>query len=300
MRLIPTVLGAAILGIGATTALGAPSLSDPALSPSSLESHRSAPRRPGLQNDFDPGLAGPAVVEVNDASDGSASGAWSTVGDGQPVRLRTGAQSVLAFSVADSGRTPSGPRRGRRSLTTRRFDLGRPPTRPDGAHGVVDQPHPRRGDDRGGLDPVRRPGGDGPEPAAHGRGERQPRRQRGRGVGAVRGAADARRRAQAGADQPRRAARRPAPRPGTEPGPGGQRVGARARARDVGRDGAQRQRRRSSGRRPRRPGSPSCRTTPTTGPAWGSRPGGRRWRSPAAGTTPTWRCPASPGRGACW
>src|SRR5688500_13215089 len=75
MRLIPTVLGAAILGIGATTAVGAPTLTDAALAPSSWSRTPSASVA-WIQNDFGAGLTGPAIVEVTSAADGTANGAW--------------------------------------------------------------------------------------------------------------------------------------------------------------------------------------------------------------------------------
>ena len=74
MRVIPTVLGAVFFGIGATSALGAPSLSDPALSPV-VWSNTDRAGAVWIQNDFGPALAGPVgrhlVRVVVDGADNS-------------------------------------------------------------------------------------------------------------------------------------------------------------------------------------------------------------------------------------
>ena len=75
MRVIPTVLAAAFLGIGAPTAVAAPSLSDAALAPSNWSRTPSASVG-WVQNDFGAGVPGPATIEVNSAPDGSTSGVW--------------------------------------------------------------------------------------------------------------------------------------------------------------------------------------------------------------------------------
>jgi len=96
MRVIPTVLGVVVLGVGATTALGAPTLSDPVLTPSSWSAGSSA-LGAWNQIDFDPGFGTAAILEVNDASDGTASGNWTPVAN-QPGPFATGV-NALQFST---------------------------------------------------------------------------------------------------------------------------------------------------------------------------------------------------------
>src|SRR5690242_18375196 len=97
MRVIPMVLGAAVLGIGATTALGAPTLSDPVLTPGSWSAGASA-LGAWNQTDFDPGFGTAATLEVNDASDGSALGNWTPVAS-TPGPFNSGV-NALQFSTA--------------------------------------------------------------------------------------------------------------------------------------------------------------------------------------------------------
>ncbi len=99
MRVIPTVLGAVVLGVGATTALGAPTLSDPALSPSGWKNAATATAS-WYQNDFVPDEAGPALVQVNAAPDGSASGTWDTRATISGP-LGSGANGAIGFPVDD-------------------------------------------------------------------------------------------------------------------------------------------------------------------------------------------------------
>ena len=99
MRVVSIVAAAAFVGIGATTALSAPSLSDPALSPTSWSATQGF-LAGWIQTDFDPGLLGPARVEVNLASDGSASGAWQERGN-VAAPLASGPNGVIGISVAD-------------------------------------------------------------------------------------------------------------------------------------------------------------------------------------------------------
>jgi hypothetical protein len=99
MRVIPTVLGAVFLGIGATTALGAPSLSDGTLSPSSWSRSGTASAT-WTQGDFDPGVAGPAILQVNTDPTGGTSGAWEDRGT-VPGPLVSGASGFIGIPVGD-------------------------------------------------------------------------------------------------------------------------------------------------------------------------------------------------------
>ena len=88
----------AALLIPASAALGVPTISDPSLSPTSWRATNTAAVS-WLQTDFNGQGLGPAVVEVNTAADGSATGSWlarHTI----PAPLTDGA-NVAVIHVAD-------------------------------------------------------------------------------------------------------------------------------------------------------------------------------------------------------
>src|SRR3954454_17767177 len=99
MRVIPMVLGTVVLGLGATSALGAPTLSDGTLSPSSW-SRSSTASATWTQGDFDPGVSGPATIQVNLDPTGSPFGSWEDRGT-VPGPLLSGANGFIGIPVGD-------------------------------------------------------------------------------------------------------------------------------------------------------------------------------------------------------
>src|SRR5262245_46872554 len=98
MRATAIAAALAALLVGPATGLGVPSLSEPVLSPNSWSSRTTAGAF-WAQNDFGSGLAGPAVVQINGAADGTVSGPWVTVANVQGP-LQTGSSGVFAIDVS--------------------------------------------------------------------------------------------------------------------------------------------------------------------------------------------------------
>src|SRR5215207_2800309 len=98
MRATAILAALAALLIGPATGLGVPHLSDPSLAPSTWSSSPTA-LAGWVQNDFGAGLAGPAVVQVNQAEDASSSGSWLTRAT-VAGPLTTGSNGVPAVDVS--------------------------------------------------------------------------------------------------------------------------------------------------------------------------------------------------------
>ena len=97
-RATVTVAALAALALSPAMGIGAPSLSDPALSPNSW-SLSATTAASWTQVDFSPSLEGPANVQLNTSPDGTSAGTWVT----QAVvagPLSSGSNGVLSMDVS--------------------------------------------------------------------------------------------------------------------------------------------------------------------------------------------------------
>ncbi|MEZ0285054.1 MAG: hypothetical protein ACAH79_07460, partial [Thermoleophilia bacterium] len=97
-RATVTVAALAALALSPAMGIGAPSLSDPVLSPTTWSRATEAGAL-WTQSDFDPALPGPAIVQANSSADGSSSGSWLTL-ETLAGPLDTGTNGVVSMSVA--------------------------------------------------------------------------------------------------------------------------------------------------------------------------------------------------------